>query len=89
MNSQLKPFLVAEGTDVTAYRELVCFQNCKDSVFSILNIWFKVRKLSLNFHKTDLISCLVRRRGSCTLNWYHSFMSSQLTVHFFQGGEVS
>jgi hypothetical protein len=55
VNSQFTPFLVAEGTGVTAHRELVCLQNCRDGVFSILNVWFKARKLSLNFHKTSLI----------------------------------
>ena len=51
----LKPFLVAEGTGVIAHRELVCFQDCRDNVFSILNIWFRARKLSLHFHKNNLI----------------------------------
>jgi hypothetical protein len=51
----LKHFLVAEGAGVIAHREFACVQNCRDSVFSILNIWFEARKQSLHFHKNNLI----------------------------------
>jgi hypothetical protein len=52
VNSQLNHCLVAEDTIIIAHPELVCFQNCRNGVFSSLSRWFKARKLTLNLDKS-------------------------------------
>jgi hypothetical protein len=45
INSQSKPILFADDTNIISHPEIDCFQICMNDVFAVLNKWIKAKKL--------------------------------------------
>jgi hypothetical protein len=68
INSQSKPILFADVSNIISHPEIYCFQICMNDIFAGLNKLIKANKLTINFDKTNLMKFCTTNKNRVNLS---------------------